>query len=512
MSGGDGAATEGGAGGTGVGISGAGGALANQAGAGAQVGGNTATAGTAGTAGSSATLCPVESKVGAPSLSTDCAITVRPIDPALTCASADCAITKALDLTCAFLPGKPLLSATADGAEVMVATGNGEKYQALARLMTVAVANSRVQDVPVLTDSSNYFSILDSALSANSSGAKWLFAGETPGITALHGTDAGWTRSTVAFSSDSNKDARLTAAVMVDDRLGYLTYYLGDVWTPYLATWDGSCWTDQLIGEPHVMTMAIQTDAQKRPWVAWLSVEYPSDGGSSANSLLYVRGPNGDTQKLDVTAESLTDSDHLRLLPGGLDGSAAFPTVAARFSDGIRLLSKNAPTDPAWRSLTLAESAAAFSGSGDCPSELPSLHYGNHCDGMTSCTLLVSGVGAGFDLARTQSGAVFAAWVAYSSQGTYALQETSDGGELPQSYCGLTETSGGGTADLVVARLTDSEPILTHFHFVMSGAVRYLSDDVAMVARGDTLVVAAHLSGETVPTLTYLEIDSTLLP
>ena len=64
----------------------------------------------------------------------------------------------------------------------------------------------------------------------------------------------------------------------------------------------------------------------------------------------------------------------------------------------------------------------------------------------------------------------------------------------------------------MVARLTDAEPILTHFRFVMGGVVRSLINDVAMVARGDTLVVAADLSGETVPTLTYLEINSNLLP
>ena len=46
----------------------------------------------------------------------------------------------------------------------------------------------------------------------------------------------------------------------------------------------------------------------------------------------------------------------------------------------------------------------------------------------------------------------------------------------------------------------------------MGGAVRYLINDVAMVARGDTLVLAAYLSGDAVPTLTYLEIDSTQLP
>ena len=131
---------------------------------------------------------------------------------------------------------------------------------------------------------------------------------------------------------------------------------------------------------------------------------------------------------------------------------------------------------------------------------------------MTTCTEQFSGVGFGFGLARTQSGATFAAWVAYSSQGNYALTEACDGGEMPQSYCDWTETSGTGTADLVIARLTESEPTLTHFRFVMGGAVRYLTNDVAMVARGDTLVLAAYLSGDAVPTLTYLEIDSTQLP
>lgn len=158
------------------------------------------------------------------------------------------------------------------------------------------------------------------------------------------------------------------------------------------------------------------------------------------------------------------------------------------------------------------ESAIVAAGTGDCPSVPPSHDYGNHYAGMTTCTEQFSGAGFGFGLARTQSGATLAAWVAYSSQGNYALTEACDGGEMPQSYCDWTETSGTGTADLVIARLTESEPTLTHFRFVMGGAVEYLTNDVAMVARGDTLLVAAYLSGDTVPTLTYLEIDSSLRP
>jgi hypothetical protein len=458
--------------------------------------------GGAGTAGTSA-VCAVEQKVGGPTLSTDCQIAVRSIDLALTCGSTDCAITKALDLTCASVPAAPWLAATADGAVLMVRTSSSDNSEALARLMTVEAASSRVQDVPALADPNTglpYFSILNSAFSTNSSGAKWLFAGRTPGITALRGTDAGWTRSTVVSSSDFNQEAYLTDVSMVDDRQGYLTYYAGDIWTPHLVTWDGSCWTDQLIGEPQVETMVVATDAEKQPWVAWISTEHTSGVES-----LYLRSPSGDTQNLlaSVTADA---PGAPRLLPGGLDGTAAVPVVAARFSDGIRALSNT--TDSGWQSLVLPESATAAAGTGDCPYVQPSHEYGIHCAGMTTCTDQTSGVGSGFGLARTQSGATFAAWVAYSSQVNYALTEACDGGEMPQCHCDFTEASGTGTADLVVARLTEPEPTLTHFRFVMGGAVEYLTNDVAMVARGDTLVVAAYLSGDTIPTLTYLEIDS----
>lgn len=420
-----------------------GGSAAHQGGAGGQFlsdAGGAADASGAETAGSSA-LCPVEQKVAAPTLSTDCQVAVRAIDPALTCGSTDCAITKALDLTCTSLPAAPWISATADGAVVLVRTSfvdPGRAGDALARLMTVGTADSRVEDVPAFAGSIRAlpaYSILRSAFSTNSSGAKWLFAGETPGITAVRGTDAGWTKATVVAQPDPpwGDGPILTDAKMVDDRQGYLTYNMRGDWAPHLVTWDGSCWTDQRIGEPQVLTIVVDTDADKQPWVAWISTQYPADVRS-----VYLRSPSGDTQNLlaNVTADAPRAS--LRLLPGGLDGKAAVPAVAAWFSDGIRVLSKSPTTDSSWQSLVVPESAAASTGSGDCPYVEPSYNQGNHCAGMTSCTYQSSGVGSGFDVARTQSGALFAAWVAYSSKGTYALDEVAYGYEFPTFYCRWT--------------------------------------------------------------------------
>ena len=83
---------------------------------------------------------------------------------------------------------------------------------------------------------------------------------------------------------------------------------------------------------------------------------------------------------------------------------------------------------------------------------------------------------------------------------------------MPTCRCGWTETSGTGTADLVLMHVTEAGPILSHFRFDMGGAAVNMQRDVALAARGDTLLVAAQLGGSNVPTLTYLEIDSSGLP
>jgi hypothetical protein len=495
---------------------GTGGSASNHAGAGGQIlagAGGAAGAVVAGAAGASA-VCPVEKKVEAPTLSTDCQIAIRRFDPALTCANTDCAITKALDLTYLSTPDQTSLSdmgisVTTNGSVVMFRTYDNYAIETRARIMTIAATDSRVED---LSDTALPTSTWSSASAVDSSGAKWLFAGDGNGaIIAARGTNAGWTRTTILPSSFSdNAGANLTGASMVDDILGYLTYTGIRDQAPHLVTWDGSCWMDEAIGRPKVQSMVVQSDSDEQPWVAWISTQ---DSGAES---LHLRSPNGDTQDLlaQVKTDARMDGKTIRLLPGGLDGTASVPTVVVRFTDGIRAFLGSQKTDSGWTTLLLPESAPAYAGTNDCISGgAPDFGNFDACAGMTTCSGQGSGAGAGFDLARTHSGAVYAAWVIYSGQATYApktLCERSTGEMGPRCYCGYTETSGTGKADLVVARLTGSEPIVSHFPFDMGGAVRFDSA-VAMAARGDTLVVAAYLSDQTVPTLTYVEIDSTLL-
>ena len=79
------------------------------------------------------------------------------------------------------------------------------------------------------------------------------------------------------------------------------------------------------------------------------------------------------------------------------------------------------------------ESAPDATITGNCPPDGAS-YAARACINQTSCTQQLSGVSTGFGLARTESGATFAAWVEYSSQGSYALIYE-QGGEMPLDYC-----------------------------------------------------------------------------
>lgn len=209
-------------------------------------------------------VCSDQEDVSAPTPSEDCSVVARDIDPAFTCGSDDCSLTKALDLTCASRPDEPWISATADGAVVMVrARSEGsDTTEALARLMLVGAGDSRVQDVPELADPDLGRAgspILDSAMITDPSGARWLFTGEAQSFTARRETDAGWTRSKIVTTSDDPyRVDRLGNVAMVHDGLGYLAYLAGPDYLPHLLTWDGLCWADERLGETPATSVTVR--------------------------------------------------------------------------------------------------------------------------------------------------------------------------------------------------------------------------------------------------------------
>jgi hypothetical protein len=456
-------------------------------------------------------FCPVEQNALMVLESKDCHIESRVIDPTTTCNSTVCAIKKALDLTCTANPAIPTLAPTRGGALMYVAINSSYSNKMFPKLVTISETENPIKDVRALSLNNSLepsYNLGDSRITVNAKGETWLFTGGTNGVIAAHESAQGWTHSMVVSPLDHDRDSILTDASIVDNALGYLTYVPGGEWTPHLVTWDGSCWTDLLIGESNVNSVTVKTDAQKLPWVAWLST------ASDQKKSLFLRHPNGTIQNLFTNAaeESHVVNDRLRLLPGGINGTAVLPTVAGMFESGITLFSAENALESGWSKQTLSDTTTLPAISGDCPNIPASYEDIDHCSGMTTCTLQYRGVGHGFDLVRTQSGAVFVVWVMYTSEGTYSLKEDSEYGEMPRSFCQLTETSGNGTAELVVARITESGPRISRFHFALGGAVKSPSSEISVTARGDTLLVAAHLSGDNVPTLTYLEIDSSQLP
>ncbi len=306
---------------------GTGGAVSSQAGEHAEGGAS----GAGGTVASPDPQCPSETPISAPSLSKDCAISPRNIDPLFTCGQANCAVRLALDLTCKTLPGSPRLSATTSKTSLFTVTQDSDNYAATAHLMTVTATGSQIEDLSALNSGTlSWYSLAKSAMSSSSSGKRWVFTGGPRSLTADYETDNGWVRSGIPIVQNSGPylDAR-----MVDDNTGYLTYAVDvESYAPHLVTWDGSCWTDRTIanrGRPSFTVLAV--DEKKQPWVAWF------DGDDS----LYLRSPDGDTEDLlsNLTADTpaLTVAAPLRLLPGGLDGTTSFPLVAAGTSAGYRL-------------------------------------------------------------------------------------------------------------------------------------------------------------------------------
>lgn len=107
---------------------------------------------------------------------------------------------------------------------------------------------------------------------------------------------------------------------------------------------------------------------------------------------------------------------------------------------------------------------------------------------------------------------MYTAWLDYDWDVDYSLTMKSDKNSPAHSGCYQTETSGTGTTDLVIARLTDREPVVTRYRLYSGYVPERVNGAVVMTSRGDLLVVSVAFTVGMVPTLKYLEIDSTRLP
>ncbi len=453
--------------------------------------GGAATAGAAGAAASSR-LCPTASAVPAPSAADDCRVTPRTIDPERNCGGGSpCPITRAFDLDCGFDWRTPRLSVSEDRTRLLL---RGAYW--ITHLVGVTDTDATVATIDRLSGA-------EDRISSTASGPTWYFSGDSEGIVALSERGDAWYSSAVVLDPEETW-VDLADARMADEARGYVLYRMGPG-APHLVTWDGACWTDESLGSDPAVDLSLGVDDRGLPWTALVTAD------AEGLEAVTLRDPGGVLEPVPAAPVGpYAGGSHVKVLPGGLDGADASLALALRSAAGIEIQRR----DPGigWSAQVLPGSAPG-EGTSDCPPWVDNVDP-DPCAGQpTSCSTELAGAGWPFDLARTESRGTFAVWVSYASTAESTLGNVNiDSGEMPHFACLPIETSGSGTAELVVARLGDAEPVVTRFPFELGGGLLHLTQPVAAAARGDTLVIVAVLSGGDPPALTYLEIDTTSLP
>ena len=483
-------APSGAAGGTGD-AAGLAGAVQSSAGATqSSAGGAQNAAGTGGVVTISEPICSTPTPIAPPSLASDCVVVARTVDPESTCGAADCPIIRAFDLSCEYRTYYPQLSVLDDRTLLLVTSGANAWEN---RLLTVTDTEREVSQVDAVQGVTYRLS--------NAFGTTWVVGGDWPEIVAVSANGGTWLQSTVVRDPILGS-ASLAAAALVDETLGYVAYRMETLDIPHLVTWDGSSWTDEILTDTGTDHLFLSVDADGLPWTAWVA------DGTEGEPQIVLRDPRGVTQPVYVGTQDWPGAfgQSVSMLPGGVDGRDAYPTLAFLDDNGINVARRGAGSEAGWSAVVLSESSPGNTTT-DCPDTYS--FDPDPCGDLTSCTTQVEGNGACYGLAHTESQGTFAVWVSYSSSADSMLSVIVEDGELPRFFCRPTETTGSGTAELVLARVGDTEPTFTRYRFDLGGGLLHRRQPVVVAARGDTLIVAAVVSGGNNPALTYFEIDAT---
>jgi hypothetical protein len=467
----------------------------------------TGAAGT-GTGGSGSAACSRETPDGVLAPSTTCH--VAPV-PAAPCASAAaCPVGAMFSLTCAGDGYGPWLVPSGPGATVMFVTNTNGFHT---RLFTLGVDGpARVDDVLSLTSASN-------ALAVDADGNPIIYAGEMPGVWRVRKTALGWQREE-ALGVSNNALALVTGGVSRGAK-DFVAYYGLDDYAPRLLTHDGDCWHSTLLPGTRLTDMAVDVDAQDRPWVAWY-------GGENGNiPFVELWGPDGGHRIWNGASPQVPNvHDRPVVLAGGLSGTAAYPAVAMQQDDGIHVFVPDEAM-PQWTDHPQPNTALTQR-TGGCPAQTFSgcePVVGSAGNATASCVEMTKGTLAGVGLARTASGRTYVAWLEADGQTTYSVSglepapsacpvgvDGPPGAGVAPPACPcitLAPVSSSGTVSVVIARVDVASPPL-RVQLDAGGEARY--GDIEMAARGNTLLVVAAPRAGTDTAMRYLEVDTTKLP
>jgi hypothetical protein len=449
-------------------------------------------------------VCEDHVPMDAPAIATDCPITERVIDESTVC-DATCPITKSLDIACSMDSGPRRVIATTEGAVLQLAD----------RLVTI---NNDGQEVHALPQ--NEF-----LLARTQTGQTWFIGRKSSERVEVHRNGNTWTSATIRNGVESYGTSA-DEFLVVDDARRYALS--SQSYSEFVTLWDQSCWHDVNLDFDRFSDPAIGVDTQGNLQVA---VNAHNDTNNTVE--LHLLDSDGLDTLVWETEEGDTSSapwEILEIVPGGYSGSELLPLIVTRQDDGIHIL--HASEDDIWENRLLSSMPGlSVLKDTDCPSDFQApgigMAYGNCAYSAFTCHSAITGFGDGLQVVRAASGGLFAVWVEYEGEGSHVYSEhcwettNLDGGfgEL-LCDCQMDSQSFAGTADVVVARLTETELVSTRLHFPMDSALfPATGDNMAAATQDNTLVLSASFAeAETsagvtsYPKTLYLEIDTSQLP
>jgi hypothetical protein len=427
-----------------------------------------------------------------------CGITMDTIVPATLCpGAASCPATLLAQLSCdGGLANPPMwLVPRADGASILFDVGSSQSADlADGQLFTiVSGGTSRVENFPL---------IINGTLTRDGAGITNYFAGSPTGGWRFRQRADGWAREDIP-ADPAAEFPEVQAARAVDDQHAFAVVNAGG--NLQIAARDPTGWHTTPVPGTLVTEfgVAMELDAAGHPWLATVGSHDPGD--TDYLDLVSAAGTLDTVGAVDLTGFFPAA---LALLPGGLVGTDARPSIAFPQADGIHFA--RATGASGWVQTLVPGSTAKAVVTTECPEPLVKA-TGAICQ-RGSCDAHSTGSAGGFGVARTTEGNTYAAWLAIDATDTYQL--------LPdQGPCGSSCTceignllSRSGSSDLVIAGLPVdgvSVPPATRFHFADA------TDGVgtiAMAARGNTLLVAVYVGLDSKIDVRYLEIDARMLP
>ena len=424
-----------------------------------------------------------------PVAATRCAGTAEPLVPSLCAGATSCPVTAYYRLTATGESYYPTLAPVGtDAASVMLtATAGTDLYGCLYTM--AAGATPEVQEWP---------STAPLPLLTSVGGARTIIASNGE-LGLLQESGSGWSFGVVTAVPETSD---YVASLGRPDGELFVTFYDGQAEHAGLAHLRDGC--AQVTTLPGITRnfYGLDVDGAGNPWVAGISAD-PTTGATA----LVLVGPDG-TAYYPPTPGPDTPQEPI-VLAGGVSGAVHFPTLVTRDFYGVHLLQATGST-PLWTDTVVPGSPeAAFTGA--CPPQQQPTPTGGCGAIPATCSLGLDGPESGYAAVRTASGKTFVAWWEVKNAVTsYAVTCTSAAqGALCE--CTTTETSSQGGNAVAIARVDTASPGVVLRLTDTATNAETIASELVMIARGDTLLLAANkgLATGGGTDLLYFEIDTT---